>query len=106
MKNQEKPLEINRFGSAGRLGPGIWLVKSRKIPFFENYFPGKSGKSEKIHPIAPRAGSAQLGPARAGSAQLIFSRNAQGLKKSISGRGPMPNFFWIDGFEVADCGSL
>ena len=31
MKNQENPLDFNRVGMAGRLGPRIWQVKSPKI---------------------------------------------------------------------------
>jgi len=80
------------------------------------------GNLEKIHPIAPRAGSgrlgpaqagsAQLGPAQAGSAQLVFFFEnpvpSEDLKKMISGRCPRSDFFivGVDGFEVADCGYL
>ena len=81
---------------AGRLGLEIWQVKSPEILLLENIFSGKSGKSEKILPIAPRAGSGQLGPARTGSAQLRTSKNRfLGSKIFIVG---------MDGFRIADFG--
>ena len=49
--------------------------KISQNPFLEKIFSGKSGKSEKILPIAPRAGSGQLRRARTGSAQLRTPKN-------------------------------
>ena len=90
------PRKPNQFWVAGRLGPRIWQVKSFKILFFKKYFAGKSWKSEKILPIAPRAGSGQLGRARTGSAQLRTPKNRfLGWKFFIAG---------MDGFRIADFG--
>ena len=90
---------INRFWKAGQLGPGIWLVKSRKILFWGIIFLGNLENLRKSTRLL-------LGPAPSSSGQLIFPRNPQGLKKSISGRGPRPKkiIVGIDGFDVADCG--
>ena len=74
-KFNKNSIEINRFRKDGWLGQGIWQAKSPKILFSKKFFSEKSGKSEKIRPIAPRAGSGQLGGARTGSAQLRTPKN-------------------------------
>ena len=58
--------------------------KSTEI-FFIFYF---RENLEKLQPIAPRAGSGRLGPAQAGSAQLVF------FEKSTAIRGPQKNDSW------------
>ena len=64
---------------------------------------------EEIQPIAPRAVSGRLGPAQAGSAQLVFfekSAAIRGPQKMIPGHWPKSKNFIVgmDGLEVADCG--
>ena len=96
-----------------------WLARARDLAskIFQN--DGKSFQNlrkylfififlenlEKIQPVAPRAGSGQLGPAPAGSAQLRLARSSsffsenplppEGLKKMIPGR---ENFYCWDGW--------
>ena len=61
---------INRFRKAGRLGPGIWQVKSPKILFSGNIFLGNLGnlrKSSRLLLGPAPASSGELGPARPNS---------------------------------------
>ena len=86
-ENQENPTKSNRLWRAGRLGPGIWLVKSPEIS--ENTFPKihLPGKSEKIHLVAPRAGSGRLGPAHFPKTPGV--RRAQNSPKMSPQRPPV-----------------
>ena len=58
------------------------------LPQNYNFFFIFRGNLEGIQPIAARAGSGRLGPAQAGSAQLVF------FEKSTAIRGSQKNDSW------------